>query len=33
MINEALWELYEGVAPAENIDNIMKLGMTSYGTL
>ena len=27
MINEALWELYEGVAPAENIDNIMKLGM------
>lgn len=27
MINEALWELCEGVAPAENIDNIMKLGM------
>ena len=27
MINEALWELYEGVAPAENIDNIRKLGM------
>jgi len=27
MINEALWELYEGVAPAENIDSIMKLGM------
>lgn len=27
MINEALWELYEGVAPAENIDNIMRLGM------
>jgi 3-hydroxybutyryl-CoA dehydrogenase len=27
MINEALWELYEGVAPAKNIDNIMKLGM------
>lgn len=27
MINEALWELYEGVAPAENIDTIMKLGM------
>ncbi len=27
MINEAIWELYEGVAPAENIDNIMKLGM------
>ena len=27
MINEALHELYEGVAPAENIDNIMKLGM------
>ncbi|MGS0746366.1 3-hydroxybutyryl-CoA dehydrogenase [Syntrophomonas erecta subsp. sporosyntropha] len=27
MINEALWELYEGVAPPENIDNIMKLGM------
>ena len=27
MINEAIWELYEGVAPAENIDIIMKLGM------
>jgi len=27
MINEALWELYEGVAPAKNIDSIMKLGM------
>jgi 3-hydroxybutyryl-CoA dehydrogenase len=27
MINEALWELYEGVAPAKNIDDIMKLGM------
>lgn len=27
MINEALWELYEGVAPAQNIDMIMKLGM------
>jgi len=27
MINEALHELYEGVAPAENIDQIMKLGM------
>jgi 3-hydroxybutyryl-CoA dehydrogenase len=27
MINEALWELYEGIAPAQNIDNIMKLGM------
>lgn len=27
MINEALWELYEGVAPAQNIDDIMKLGM------
>ena len=27
MINEALWELYEGVAPARNIDDIMKLGM------
>ena len=27
MINEALWELYEGVATAEGIDNIMKLGM------
>ena len=25
MINEALWCLYEGVAPAENIDNIMKM--------
>ncbi len=27
MINEALWELYEGVASAEGIDNIMKYGM------
>ncbi|MFP4213909.1 MAG: 3-hydroxybutyryl-CoA dehydrogenase [Desulfohalobiaceae bacterium] len=27
MINEALWELYEGVASAEGIDSIMKLGM------
>lgn len=27
MINEALHELYEGVATAEGIDNIMKLGM------
>ncbi len=27
MINEALWELYEGVATAEGIDTIMKLGM------
>ena len=27
MINEALWELYEGVATAEGIDKIMKLGM------
>ena len=27
MINEALWELYEGVATAEGIDQIMKLGM------
>ncbi len=27
MINEALFELYEGVAAAEGIDNIMKLGM------
>ncbi|MGM0424695.1 MAG: 3-hydroxyacyl-CoA dehydrogenase family protein [Thermodesulfobacteriota bacterium] len=27
MLNEALWELYEGVASAEGIDNIMKLGM------
>jgi len=27
MINEALWELYEGVASAEGIDQIMKLGM------
>ncbi len=27
MINEALWELYEGVATAEGIDNIMKYGM------
>ncbi len=27
MINEAIWELYEGVATKEGIDNIMKLGM------
>jgi 3-hydroxybutyryl-CoA dehydrogenase len=27
MINEALWELYEGVATAQGIDSIMKLGM------
>ena len=27
MLNEALWELYEGVATAEGIDTIMKLGM------
>jgi 3-hydroxybutyryl-CoA dehydrogenase len=27
MLNEALWELYEGVASAEGIDSIMKLGM------
>ena len=27
MLNEALWELYEGVATAEGIDAIMKLGM------
>ncbi|MFO8049012.1 MAG: 3-hydroxybutyryl-CoA dehydrogenase [Desulfosudaceae bacterium] len=27
MINEAIWELYEGVATAEGIDSIMKLGM------
>lgn len=27
MINEAIWELYEGVASAEGIDQIMKLGM------
>lgn len=27
MVNEALWELYEGVATAEGIDQIMKLGM------
>ena len=27
MLNEALWELYEGVASAEGIDAIMKLGM------
>ena len=27
MLNEALWELYEGVAEAEGIDQIMKLGM------
>jgi len=27
MLNEALWELYEGVASAEGIDQIMKLGM------
>ena len=27
MINEAMWELYEGVASAEGIDSIMKLGM------
>lgn len=27
MLNEALWELYEGVATAEGIDQIMKLGM------
>jgi 3-hydroxybutyryl-CoA dehydrogenase len=26
MINEALCMLYEGVAPAKNIDDIMKLG-------
>ncbi len=25
MINEALWCLYEGVAPAQNIDDIMKM--------
>lgn len=27
MINEAIWELYEGVATREGIDTIMKLGM------
>ena len=27
MINEAVYALYEGVAPAESIDGIMKLGM------
>jgi 3-hydroxybutyryl-CoA dehydrogenase len=27
MINEAIWELYEGVASAEGIDSIMKMGM------
>ncbi|MBM7867728.1 3-hydroxybutyryl-CoA dehydrogenase [Heliobacterium gestii] len=27
MINEAIWCLYEGVASAESIDTIMKLGM------
>jgi len=27
MLNEALWELYEGVASAQGIDQIMKLGM------
>ncbi len=27
MLNEAFWELYEGVASAEGIDQIMKLGM------
>ncbi len=27
MINEAIYELYEGVASAEDIDNVMKLGM------
>lgn len=27
MLNEALWELYEGVATAEGIDQIMMLGM------
>jgi 3-hydroxybutyryl-CoA dehydrogenase len=27
MLNEAIWELYEGVASAEGIDEIMKLGM------
>lgn len=27
MLNEAMWELYEGVATAEGIDQIMKLGM------
>jgi len=27
MINEAFYELYEGVATAEDIDNVMKLGM------
>ena len=27
MLNEAIWELYEGVATAEGIDQIMKLGM------
>jgi 3-hydroxybutyryl-CoA dehydrogenase len=27
MLNEAVWELYEGVASPEGIDEIMKLGM------
>ncbi len=27
MINEAIYELYEGVATVEDIDNVMKLGM------
>jgi 3-hydroxybutyryl-CoA dehydrogenase len=27
MINEAIWELYEGVASVEGIDSIMKMGM------
>ena len=27
MINEAIYTLYEGVAPAEAIDTVMKLGM------
>lgn len=27
MINEAVYELYEGVATVEDIDNVMKLGM------
>ncbi len=28
MINEAIYALYEGVAPADNIDSVMKLGMS-----
>lgn len=27
MINEAIYELYEGVATAEDIDTVMQLGM------